>query len=59
MNKLIRDILIVAVVAISTLITRALPFLVFPENKKSPPYNYISEQNFAMCSYGYVSSILS
>ncbi len=33
-----QSLLIIAVVALATVLTRVLPFLLFPENKKTPPY---------------------
>lgn len=43
MNKLMYDVLLIAVVALVTFATRALPFLVFPENKKAPVFiTYLS-----------------
>lgn len=35
---MLQEIIIVAVVAAGTILTRFLPFLIFPENKKTPKY---------------------
>lgn len=37
-SKMIQEIVIVAVLAIATMITRFLPFLIFPAGKKVPDY---------------------
>lgn len=43
MNKMIHQILIVAAMVIGTQITRFLPFVLFPEGKKTPEFvNYLS-----------------
>lgn len=43
MNKMMNQILIVAAMVIGTQITRFLPFVLFPEGKKTPEFvNYLS-----------------
>ena len=43
MNKLTHDMLIVAIVAVVTMLTRFIPFLLFPGNKKIPePIAFLS-----------------
>ena len=44
----IQQLIIILIVAFATMITRFLPFTVFPSNKETPSYIYkVSRQGFA------------
>ena len=51
-SKMIQEIVIVAVLAIATMITRFLPFLIFPAGKKVPDYVEYLGKNLPYATMG-------
>ena len=53
------QIITIATVVAGTMITRFLPFILFPANKKTPPLVAVFRQSAAYGSYGYACCLLT